>query len=220
MDLAERLRVAMRHANKSQSQIAAEIGKSTSAVSQWMTGSVKGLRADTANALEKATGCRAEWLVTGNGPRYIDDQGNVTPAPVGAHQVPVISYVQAGVWTGVTDPFQPNDAHDWLMTDLDLSEHAFALEIKGESMLPEYRPGDRVIIDPRIAPQPGDCVVAKNGEEEATFKKYRPRGIDQAGNMVFELVPLNDDYPTIRSDVTPVHIIGTMVEHRKYRRKS
>ena len=86
-------------------------------------------------------------------------------------------------------------------------------------MLPDYRPGDRVIIDPEVTPTPGDCVVAKNGEDEATFKKYRPRGLDQAGNMVFELVPLNDDYPIIRSDATPVRIIGTMVEHRKYRRR-
>ena len=86
-------------------------------------------------------------------------------------------------------------------------------------MLPEYRPGDRVIIDPNVTPQPGDCVVAKNGDDEATFKKYRPRGIDAQGRLVFELVPLNDDYPTIRSDVTPAHIVGTMVEHRKYRRR-
>ena len=62
-------------------------------------------------------------------------------------------------------------------------------------------------------------MVAKNGDDEATFKKYRPRAVDARGSMVFELVPLNDDYPIIRSDVTPVRIVGTMVEHRKYRRR-
>lgn len=105
------------------------------------------------------------------------------------------------------------------MTDLELSQNAFALEIKGDSMLPEFKPGDRVIIDPAIFPQPGDFVVAKNGDDEATFKKYRPRTMDEHGDVVFELVPLNEDYPSMRSDQGPIRIIGTMVEHRKYRRR-
>ena len=86
-------------------------------------------------------------------------------------------------------------------------------------MLPDFKPGDRIIVDPAVAPQPGDFVVAKNGHDEATFKKYRPRATDAAGNIIFELVPLNEDYPTMRSDTTPMRIIGTMVEYRKYRRK-
>lgn len=86
-------------------------------------------------------------------------------------------------------------------------------------MLPDFQPGDRVIIDPSVRPQPGDYVVAKNGEEEATFKKYRLRSINEQGVEVFELVPLNPDYPSIRSDEVPIKIVGTMVEVRKYRRR-
>lgn len=219
MKLSDRIREAITASGKSQAQIAVETKKTAGAVTQWLDGSIKTLRAETADALEKATGYRAAWLVTGKGPKLVLDKSNVLLANIGSKQIPLISYVQAGNWTGAVDPFQPNDAHDWLMTDLDLSDNAFALEIKGDSMLPDYRPGDRVIIDPSVQPQPGDLVVAKNGEDEATFKKYRPRGMDLHGNMVFELVPLNDDYPTIRSDITPIQIIGTMVEHRKYRRR-
>jgi SOS-response transcriptional repressor LexA len=127
--------------------------------------------------------------------------------------------VQAGAWTDVVDSYQPGDADEFLLTDMELSSNAFALEIKGDSMLPEFKPGDRVIIDPAVCPQPGDYVVAKNGEDEATFKKYRPRGVSERGDLVFELVPLNEDYPSMRSDVTPIRIVGTMVEHRKYRRR-
>mgnify|MGYP004716968083 FL=1 len=61
-------------------------------------------------------------------------------------------------------------------------------------------------------------MVAKNGEDEALFKKYRPRGIIN-GQEVYELVPLNEDYPTLRSDSSKIRIIGTMMEHRKYRRR-
>lgn len=219
MTLSDRIREALIGSGKSQAQIAVETRKSPGAVSQWLDGRIKGLRAETAEALERATGYRAAWLVTGKGPKFVLDKSNVSTAQLGTKQIPLLSYVSAGAWTGAVDAFQPNDAHDWLVTDLELSEGAFALEIKGDSMQPEFKPGDRVIIDPDINPQPGDFVVAKNSEEEATFKKYRPRGMDASGKLVFELVPLNDDYPTMRSDISPINIVGTMVEHRKYRRR-
>jgi len=74
-------------------------------------------------------------------------------------------------------------------------------------------------VDPDESPRLGDYVVAKNGGEEATFKKYRPRGIDENGQEVFELVPLNDDYPTMNSGRQHIEIIGVMVEHRIFRKR-
>lgn len=219
MTLAERIREAIQHSGKTQAQIATETGKSPGAVTQWLDGSTKSLRADTAAALERATGYNAAWLVTGKGSKQAANVSNVAPAPIGGRSIPLINYVQAGAWTDVVDNYQPGDADEFLLTDLELSSNAFALEIKGDSMLPEFKPGDRVIIDPSVSPQPGDYVVAKNGEDEATFKKYRPRGVNERGDLVFELVPLNEDYPSMRSDVTPIRIVGTMVEHRKYRRR-
>jgi len=219
MTITDRIREAIAHSGKSQAQIAAETRKSPGAVSQWLDGRIKSLKADTANALERATGYRASWLVTGRGPKLVSDIRNVESAPIGSRTIPLVSYVQAGLWTGAVEPYKSAADYECLLTDMELSEVAFALEIKGDSMLPEFKPGDRVIVDPEIAPQPGDFVVAKNGDEEATFKKYRPRGVNDRGELVFELVPLNDDYPSMRSDVTPIQIIGTMVEHRKYRKR-
>lgn len=158
--------------------------------------------------------------LTANLAEQVSFDRNVKAAPRGARAIPVISPIQAGMLKEITDPYLPGAGFDVLYTDDDLSRWAFALEIEGDSMLPEFRPGDRVIIDPEVQPQPGDFVAAKNCAEEATFKKYRPRGIDAQGNDIFELTPLNDDYPTLRSDVQELHIIGVMVEHRKkYRRK-
>ncbi|QGZ66305.1 LexA family protein [Paraburkholderia acidisoli] len=121
--------------------------------------------------------------------------------------------------TEAVDPFSLGDGFETLTTDLDLSGGAFGLIIKGLSMSPEFKEGDKVIIDPAVAPHPGDFVVAKNTEEEATFKKYRPRGTSERGEMIFELVPLNDDFATLHSERDHLHIIGVMVEHRKYRRR-
>lgn len=146
---------------------------------------------------------------------------NVTSVPFGKRPIPVISYVQAGLLSDINDPYAPGDGFAIEICEDDLGRFAFALEIEGDSMLPEFRPGDRVIIDPDVNPMPGDFVVAKNSHQKATFKKYRPRGMNEQGTQVFELVPLNEDYPTMRSDIEQLRIIGTMVEHRKkYRRKA
>ena len=146
---------------------------------------------------------------------------NVSPARLGGRPIPVISAVQAGALKYMETPYAPGAGFAVEYTDDEnLSRWAFSLEIEGESMTPDFRPGDRVIIDPDLAPNPGDFVVAKNGGEQATFKKYRPRGMDASGNMVFELVPLNDDYATLRSDIDHLIVIGVMVEHRKRYRRS
>ena len=144
---------------------------------------------------------------------------NVSPAVVGARPVPVISAIQAGQLKDMENPYSPGDGYSVEYTDQKLSRWAFALEVEGESMMPVFKPGDRLIVDPDLAPQPGDYVIARNGSDQATFKKYRPRGIDAKGEMVFELVPLNDDYPTMRSDIEHLKVIGVVTEHRKKLRR-
>jgi SOS-response transcriptional repressor LexA len=153
--------------------------------------------------------------------RPVDESGeedNSYRPPAGLRPVPRISFVQAGVWTGAVDPYEQGAGDDYLLTQLDLGPNAFALTVRGESMEPEFKEGDSIIIDPDVKPSPGDFVVAKNAQEEATFKKYRPRGVNEQGEQVIELVPLNDDFPSLRSDYTPLQIIGTMMEHRRYRK--
>lgn len=217
--LQDRIAEVMAAAGLTVGELADIAGVTSSAATQWKDGPTKTLKAAPAARLSAKTGFRALWLSSGEGPK-MDPAGvaNTEPAPMGVRKIPVISAIQAGMWAEIVDQFQPGDADDWLMTDLELSSSAFALTIRGDSMIPEFNPGDRVIIDPDVSPHPGDFVAAKNGEQEATFKKYRPRGMDATGNMVFELIPLNDDYPTLRSDVDHIRIVGTMVEHRKYRR--
>jgi SOS-response transcriptional repressor LexA len=208
MDIAQWVKAARTKAGISQEDLAAKLNLTKGNVSAWENRRHKP-KLEQILEIHNLTGHSLPEEIGGS---------NVAPAGMGTVRIPLINYVQAGSWMGAISPFGPHDAHDWLMTDLELSGNAFALEIKGDSMLPDYKPGDRVIIDPAVRPKPGDCVVAKNGEHEAMFKKYRLIGINEQGGDIFELVPLNSDYPTIRSDVTPVQVIGTMMEHRKYRK--
>jgi SOS-response transcriptional repressor LexA len=134
-------------------------------------------------------------------------------------RVPLIGWVQAGMLTEFSDPFPVGIADDYELVDIEYGRRTVALRIKNDSMEPDFKEGDIIIVDPDLAPRPGDFVVAKNHVEEATFKKYRPRGTAPDGSMVFELAPLNDDYPTLRSDVDHLRIVGVMIEHRRRMRR-
>ncbi|MMZ47307.1 putative HTH-type transcriptional regulator [compost metagenome] len=139
---------------------------------------------------------------------------------MGGFKVPLISFVQAGLWHMEGDGGMRGDNGDfeYIFTDLPLSPSAFALKVKGDSMEPEFKEGDRIIVDPEVCPSPGDYVVAMNENDEVTFKKYRLRGTVN-GQESFELVPLNTDYPTLNSLHNKITILGTMLEHRRYRKR-
>ncbi|WP_353161848.1 LexA family transcriptional regulator [Acinetobacter guillouiae] len=131
-------------------------------------------------------------------------------------RVPILTYVQAGNWR--ESIFLPAD--DYTFTSIDVSNQTFAAHVVGDSMLDEFKDGDLIIIDTKVNPAPTDFVFAQNDKGEITFKKYRSRGINENGVEVFDLVPLNPDFPIISSDRQKVEIIGTVVEHRRTFKKT
>lgn len=210
--------------------LADQVERSEAQISQWINGSInsgtgkpRGMSASSCRLVETRCAKPVGWLDADHGIPTTDKKfdENVSPARLGGRPIPVISAVQAGALKDMETPYAPGAGFAVeYVDDENLSRWAFSLELDGLSMMPDFRPGDRVIIDPELAPNPGDYVVAKNGGDQATFKKYRPRGMDANGNMVFELVPLNDDFPTLRSDIEHLCVIGVMVEHRKRYRRS
>lgn len=219
-DIATRLKNARRHAGfRTAKQFADRLGVPQPTYANHETGA-RGLTREVLLKYAAALGVTVEWLLTGKGDP--GGHGNIDDAPPQNRPIVVIDYVQAGNWTIVSDPISEGDGFETLWTHLDLSSRSFAVYVRGESNAPEYREGDIVIIDPEIAPLPGDMIVAKlDGQDTATFKKYRPRGADANGQPVIELVPLNDDYPTLIIDAAhPGRIVGTMVEHRRLRKRA
>ena len=135
---------------------------------------------------------------------------NVEPAHAGANRkIPVVSWVMAGKWTEASDAFQPGDAEEWIETDTQ-GTHVFALRVKGDSMEPEFNEGDIIIVNPNSRAASGDYVIAKNGENEATFKQYKK--FDNAK----VLHPLNPKYPDIvlKKDLG-YRIVGVVMEKKK-----
>lgn len=203
-------------------------GISYEAVRQWFTGDTSNIDVDHLTAIAKTWKANLEWLITGKGPMDESDDLNFTNARKVAHDVrriPVLNYIQAGNPKTAIDDYMAGDGMDEISIDANLAQElsmeSFALVIRGNSMEPEFKEGDVVVIDPSVKPLPGDFVVAKlDRDGETTFKKYRSRGVDANGHHMFELVPLNEDYHTILvSSENPGHIVGTMMEKRQKRRR-
>lgn len=183
---------------------------------------------DVARRIEEAQRLPRGWMdahhpviAEGVTPYTLD---NARPAGDETRELPVVSFVQAGSWAEIADPYAKGHGLEYIAVDADLarslSRSAFALVVEGDSMLDLFQPGDVVVIDPEVSPVPGDYVVAKlEREERATFKKYREKGLGSDGNIEFDLVPLNQDYPVIGVNSNfPARVIGVMVEHRRRRR--
>ncbi|HEY9052006.1 MAG TPA: S24 family peptidase [Gammaproteobacteria bacterium] len=87
----------------------------------------------------------------------------------------------------------------------------FALQVLGDSMIPEFQNGVVIVVDPEGVVRDGCYVVALHNDEY-TFRQYR----------FYEdkhyLVPLNDLYPT--EEIPGVNAIkGVVVQQAGRRRK-
>ncbi len=95
---------------------------------------------------------------------------------------------------------------------LHLGEHAFALKMNDDSMDPELRRNDILIIDPDGATTPG-CFVVANLEDnfEIVVRRYKQLSASRNNND-YELLALNAVWANIRVDKTnKSKMIGTVI---------
>lgn len=150
-------------------------------------------------ALSEALGCSPAWLVSGiDTPE--EAQIPQTRTPLNAKKIPLISWVQAGSWTATDSVTCHSDAEKWIYTTATVSDKAFALKVRGDSMtnpagFPSIPEGSIIVVEPVINDVEsinGKIVVAYiDGGTEATLKKF----IDDWPNRY--LVPLNPNYKVI-----------------------
>lgn len=218
--MALRNRIRAIRGERLQRAFAERVGVSVQAVSQWERGITNPSRENLKTIASKFD-VELDWLLKDE-PELADDDGLRQISRARSRIAPLLTTVQAGHWTEISES-APVSAQTKIFELAEFpSGDAFALEIVGESMEPQFERGDVVIIDTGVRPLPGDFVVAKlNNQNDATFKKYRVLGANAAGNQIIELVPMNADYPTLTiSEHNPGSIIGTMIEHRRYRRRA
>ena len=113
-----------------------------------------------------ATGCSVEAFV-----QLIDE--NARPP---AKAVPLIGFAEAGSGGYFDDAgFPVGKGWDEIPFPAVNDEHAYALEISGNSMEPAYRDGTIILISPAASIRRGDRVVVKTREGEVMVKELKRR---------------------------------------------
>ena len=134
--------------------------------------------------------------------------------PANAIKIPVLGSVPAGI------PLEAiEDIIDWEEIPKSLAsggKEYFALQVEGDSMYPDYLPGDIVIVQKTPVCSSGDdCVVYVNGYD-ATLKQVK---LDEKHGTL-TIVPKNPSYPPrtfSKEEIQslPVTIAGVVVELRR-----
>jgi phage repressor protein C with HTH and peptisase S24 domain len=90
--------------------------------------------------------------------------------------VPLIGFAEAGAGGYFDDGgFPVGRGWDEIAFPAVNDEHAYALEISGESMMPAYRDGDVIVVSPAAPIRRGDRVVVKTKDDEVMVKELKRR---------------------------------------------
>lgn len=113
-----------------------------------------------------------------------------TPRPI-TQAVPLIGFAEAGSRGYFDDGgFPVGKGWDEIAFPSVNDEHAYALEISGNSMEPAFRKGDVIVVSPAAPVRRGDRVVVKTKEGEVMVKQLARKTA-----KIIELHSLNPDHP-------------------------
>ncbi|CZG37288.1 LexA repressor [Legionella pneumophila] len=143
-------------------------------------------------------------------------EGKMTKSPGMGALIPVLDYKQATDPAGYIEKIKEDVDTKVEFVPVatavsdSIGKNAFALKIQDDSMLPEFRVNDVLIIDPDTNPKPGDFVVALiEGDQEVIVRKYKQLSASKEAQQ-YELIALNEDWADIRVDANEIQaqIIG------------
>lgn len=186
-----------------QQDLAKQVGVSQSTLSHWENG----INEPDIGAIRKMCS------ILDVSSEYLLGLAAVSEAPSESVTVPVLGSVPAGI------PLEAiEDVLDWEEIPAAMcngGKEYFALKVQGDSMWPDYLPGDVVIVRKTPCCETGDvCVVYINGYD-ATLKRVE---LHDDGSLA--IVPKNQAYPprTYTADEVrdlPISIAGVVVEMRR-----
>ncbi|MCL6243790.1 helix-turn-helix domain-containing protein [Acinetobacter sp. ANC 7200] len=204
--LGENLKKIRKAKKMTQKELAQKSGVKQSVISDLETGNAKstGSILELANAL----GVTAEELKKG----VFDETSVINVAPVTPRMAPVLSWVQAGVFTSV-QAVDMTQVEEWLPLPEECT-NCFYLKVQGISNNPDFLEGDYILVDPDVYysdMQSGDMIVVRR-LEDATFKKLV---IETDGSRYLQA--LN---PNFQPNIIPLdedcHFVGQVVDCIRY----
>jgi phage repressor protein C with HTH and peptisase S24 domain len=117
--------------------------------------------------------------------KLITDSGKVAIS-----NVPLIGFAEAGAGGYFDDGgFPVGKGWEDIAFPSVTDEHAYALEISGDSMKPVYRDGDIIVVSPAAPVRKGDRVVVKTKNGEVMVKELKKKAAKSV-----ELKSLNTDH--------------------------
>lgn len=171
-DVSKRLRDAMDAKKLKAVDIAAALGVSKPAVSQWLNGKVTPTHDNLrklAAILDVPVGSLIEEVTTTERPFAFK------PIPIAAdyrRDLPVYAAAEGGNGSMI---IQQSAIDFTYRSEISRGADCFAVYVIGESMVPAFAQGEQVIVDPRRPPSPGDdCIFLTEviaGECKALIKR-------------------------------------------------
>jgi phage repressor protein C with HTH and peptisase S24 domain len=125
----------------------------------------------------------------------------------GSQSVPLLGFAQAGSGGYFDDSgFPAGKGWDEVALPSASDEHAYALEISGDSMKPTYRDGDVIVVSPGTPIRRGDRVVVKTTGGEVMVKELKRRTA-----KLLELQSINPAHAERTLDADQVEWIARIV---------
>ncbi|MBA6095617.1 helix-turn-helix domain-containing protein [Pseudomonas juntendi] len=216
--IGNRVAKRMHELGLSGGELARRSGVPQPTIHRILSGTSASPRHENVERIAKALGVTTDWLWKGEGSSQppLGPTANVEPGPKVRGFVPLISWVQAGAWCEMQEPFELEAAEAWLPCAVSHSSSTFALRVRGLSMFNpherrSFREGDIIFVDPARDYENGSLVIVKlANSKEATFKQLVAEG------ERYFLKPLNPSWPDpiieLPSDATICGVVVSKVE--------
>lgn len=183
--LQERMEQAKKHYEQTtgrkfkNTELASFARVSKPSIGQWFNGPTKALEGSNLVKAAEFFGVNSKWLAGYNVPmlnKSLDNNVDIKEKiSLEGRQIPVISWVQAGAWTGVDSVPDGTKFEEWLPHHKECGQNGYALVVRGLSMAPKFEPEDRIYVNPDVQIfdlKTNDLVIVScSGDSEATFKK-------------------------------------------------
>ena len=202
---SENLRKYMTLYEKNRNDICNDLGFAYTTFTSWETG-VNYPRIDKIEMLANYFGIEKSDLIENK------SQEQTPPRHAKGVRIPVLGRVAAGI------PIEAvTDVEDWEEIPESMAKNGeyFALRIQGDSMLPEIRQGDIVIVQKQPCVESGEIAIVLINGNDATCKKIQKQesGITLIGYNTAVYPPTF--YTRKQIEDLPICILGKVVEVRR-----
>jgi phage repressor protein C with HTH and peptisase S24 domain len=224
MKYGERLRLARKNKNYSQTELAAESGVGQGTISKIERGDQETSTFDI--ELAHALDVDPMWLKTGEdkfapdwlgvrAPQIIESNAEEGPELGRPSKVPVVGTAQLGDNGNWTELEYPVGFGDGYVEYSSRDANAYAIRCIGNSMSPRIKDGEFVIVEPNTSYTNGDEVMVKALDGRVMVKTY----LYTRDNKVY-LISVNEAYPQISiplEQIEKIHFVGGITKKALWR---